>query len=69
MEVETGFIYHIKDDFFDGNNDKGLTFNHENGHARSTYFTIKDKDILWSCLLKERNIREFSFNACYEKCS
>ena len=21
--------------------------NHENGHARPTYFTIKDKDILW----------------------
>ena len=21
--------------------------NHENGHSRPTYFTIKDKDILW----------------------
>ncbi len=21
--------------------------NHENGHARPTYFTIKDKEILW----------------------
>lgn len=28
-------------------NDKGLMINHENGHARPTYFTIKDKDILW----------------------
>ena len=25
---------------------KGLMINHENGKARSTYFTIKDKDIL-----------------------
>lgn len=47
MKVETGYIYHIKDDFFDKINDKGLMINHENGHARPTYFTIKDKDILW----------------------
>lgn len=26
---------------------KGLMINHENGKARPTYFTIKDKDILW----------------------
>lgn len=47
MKVETGYIYHIKDEFFDKVNDKGLMINHENGHARPTYFTIKDKDILW----------------------
>ena len=47
MKVETGYIYHIKDEFFDKINDKGLMINHENGHARPTYFTIKDKDILW----------------------
>ena len=47
MQVKTGYIYHIKDDFFDKINDKGLMINHENGHARPTYFTIKDKDILW----------------------
>ena len=47
MEVRTGYIYHIKDEFFDKINDKGLMINHENGHARPTYFTIKDKDILW----------------------
>lgn len=44
MKVETGYIYHIKDDFFDRINDKGLMINHENGHARPTYFTIKDKE-------------------------
>ena len=40
-------IYHIKDEFFDKINDKGLMINHENGRARPTYFTIKDKDMLW----------------------
>ena len=47
LEIKTGYIYHIKDDFFDKINDKGLMINHENGKARPTYFTIKDKDILW----------------------
>lgn len=47
MEIQTGYIYHIKDEFFDKINAKGLMINHENGHARPTYFTIKDKDILW----------------------
>ena len=47
MKVQTGYIYHIKDEFLDKINDKSLMTNHENGHARPTYFTIKDKDILW----------------------
>lgn len=47
MKIKTGYIYHIKDEFFDKINDKGLMINHENGRARPTYFTIKDKDILW----------------------
>ena len=47
MKVQTGYIYHIKDSFFEKVNDKGLMSNHENGYARPTYFTIKDKDILW----------------------
>ena len=47
MEVKTGYIYHIKDEFFDKINGKGLMINHENGRSRPTYFTIKDKDILW----------------------
>lgn len=47
MQVQTGYIYHIKDEYFDKINDKGLMINHENGRARPTYFTIKDKDVLW----------------------
>ncbi len=34
MKVRTGYIYHIKDEFFDKINDKGLMINHENGHNR-----------------------------------
>ena len=47
MKVRTGYIYHIKDTFFDTINDNGLMINHENGRSRPTYFTIKDKNILW----------------------
>ena len=47
MKVQTGYLYHIKDDFFDIVNDDNLMTNHERGKKRPTYFTIKDKDILW----------------------
>ena len=47
MKIETGYIYHIKDEFFDKINDKGLMINHENRKTRPTYFTIKDNNILW----------------------
>ena len=47
MKVQTGYLYHIKDDFFDRINNKGLMINHENGHSRPSYLAIKDDDILW----------------------
>lgn len=47
MKIETGYLYHIKDEFFDIVNDENLMANHEKGKKRPTYFTIKDKDILW----------------------
>lgn len=47
MKVKTGYIYHIKNEFFDIVNDENLMSNHERGKKRPTYFTIKDKDILW----------------------
>ena len=47
MKVQTGYLYHIKDDFFDVVNDENLMTNHEQGKKRPTYFTIKDKNILW----------------------
>ena len=47
MRIQTGYIYHIKDEFFDVVNDDNLMMNHERGKQRPTYFTIKDGDILW----------------------
>ena len=47
MKIKTGYLYHIKDEFFDIANDENLMTNHERGKARPTYFTIKDKNILW----------------------
>ncbi len=47
MNIQTGYLYHIKDEFFDVVNDENLMTNHERGKKRPTYFTIKDKDILW----------------------
>lgn len=47
MKVQTGYLYHIKDKFFDVVQDENLMTNHERGKKRPTYFTIKDKDILW----------------------
>ena len=47
MKVQTGYLYHIKDDFFDIVNDDNLMTNHERRKKRPTYFTIKDKEILW----------------------
>ena len=47
MDIHTGYLHHIKDDFFNIVNDKGLMVNHENGNTRPTYLTIKDGDILW----------------------
>ena len=47
MKVKTGYIYHIKDEFFDKINDKGLMINHESGHSRPSYLAIKDDKLLW----------------------
>ena len=47
VKVQTGYLYHIKDEFFDKINNKGLMINHENGHSRPSYLAIKDDDILW----------------------
>ena len=47
IEIKTGYLYHIKDEYFDVVYDDSLMQNHEKGKKRPTYFTIKDKDILW----------------------
>lgn len=47
LEVKTGYLYHIEDEFFSLVNDKGMILNHENGHSRPSYLAIKDNNILW----------------------
>lgn len=47
MKVQTGYLYHIKNEYFDIVNDDNLMINHERGKKRPTYFTINDNDILW----------------------
>ncbi|MDD6276965.1 MAG: hypothetical protein PUA55_00115 [Mycoplasma sp.] len=42
-KIKTGYLYHIKDEYFDIVDDDTLMKNITKG----TYFTIKDKDILW----------------------
>ena len=44
MEIKKGYVYHIKDEYFDKVNDSTLMRNHENGKARPTYFCIKEKN-------------------------
>ena len=41
MKVKIGYLYHIKDEYFDLVNDEKLMQNHEKGKKRPTYFTIK----------------------------
>ena len=47
MKVITGYLYHIKDEFFDKINAKSVMINHKNGHSRPSYLAIKDGKILW----------------------
>lgn len=47
VKFKEGYLYHIKDEFFDFINDNRLMKNHENGHTRPTYFAFKEGDIFW----------------------
>lgn len=42
MKIQTGYLYHIKDDFFKTINDESLMINYENGHSRPSYLAIND---------------------------
>ena len=47
MTIESGYIYHIKDKFFDIVNDEKLMSNYESKHYRPTYFVFNDGEVLW----------------------
>ena len=43
MEIQQGYSYHIKDEFFDLVQDKYLMSNKEQGNYRPHYYAIQDK--------------------------
>ncbi|MCI9247061.1 MAG: hypothetical protein HFJ30_08170 [Clostridia bacterium] len=49
MLIETGYVYHIKEEYFKVARDKKLMRNHENGNTRPTYLFIRNANskILW----------------------
>ena len=49
MDIKEGYVYHIKNEYFEKVNDDTLMKNHENGKARPTYFCVKNEktNILW----------------------
>ena len=72
MKVQTGYLYHIKDEFFDKINNKGLMINHENGHSRPSYLAIKvEKEIIndfeYMLSLKSRGLNIFFTDIDYIK--
>lgn len=47
MEIKTGYLYFLKDEFYKKVKDDTVMSNKGIGHSRPTYLTIKEKDILW----------------------
>lgn len=45
MKIETGYLYHIKDQFFDVVNDERLMQNHEKGKTKTNLFYNKRYDV------------------------
>lgn len=72
MKIETGYLYHVKDEFFDKVNSSNVMINHENGHSRPSYLAIKEKDILWFIPLSSKvekyqkiiNLKENKYGSC-----
>ena len=54
MEINVGYLYHIKDEFFELINDKYLMLNHENGHSRPNYFVLKEGEFYWAIPLSSK---------------
>ena len=54
MILETGYVYHIKNEYFDFAKDEKLMKNHENGSTRPTY-------IRWIKLIFTKNVVLFPY--------
>jgi hypothetical protein len=60
-----GFVYHIKDSYFDTVRDGKLMRNHEGGALRPTYFCLRDEktQLLWMIPMSSRVEKYRSFVA------
>lgn len=74
MEIKEGYVYHIKDSYFEVVKDDKLMRNHEGNSTRPNYFCLKidDSDIMWfvpmsSKIDKYKAIIEEKVNK-YKKC-
>jgi hypothetical protein len=49
MEIKQGYVYHIKENYFELVNDEKLMKNHEGNSTRPNYFCLKidDSEIMW----------------------
>lgn len=49
MEIKQGYVYHIKNDYFEIIKDENLMQNHEGNSTRPNYFCIKNEnnEIMW----------------------
>lgn len=45
MEIQQGYSYHIKDEFFDMVQDKYLMSNKENGNYRPHFYAIQERPV------------------------
>ena len=71
MDIKEGYVYHIKDEYFELVKDKTLMRNYEGGRARPTYFCVRNEgtNILWFIpmsskvekykLIREEKIRKY----------
>ena len=56
FDIKPGYVYHIKDLYFDVAKDDKLMRNHEGGSYRPTYFCLKDEKtgLLWVIPMSSR---------------
>ena len=56
MEIKEGYVYHIKNNYFDLVNDDKLMKNHEGNSKRPNYFCVKmeNEDVLWFIPMSSR---------------
>ena len=56
MEIKEGYVYHIKNDYFELVNEDKLMKNHEGNSTRPNYFCVKmeNEDVLWFIPMSSR---------------